>query len=212
MWYMLNLRRQFHLPPPLLENNTVPYTLGALESAQSVANRFGISLEELRRLNQFRTFARGFDNVRQGEELDVPATTSQKSHEQQNAVPPANGENTLENQIASTSQRVGTLLSQDMNSEQASGMARGWASSEASGAMTDWLNNFGTARISLGVDEDFSLKNSQFDFLHPWYDTPDYLLFSQHTLHRTDDRTQINTGLGWRHFTSSWMSGINLFF
>lgn len=212
MWYMLNLRRQFHLPPPLRENNTVPYTLGALESAQSVANRFGISLEELRRLNQFRTFARGFDNVRQGEELDVPATTSQKSHEQQNAVPPANGENTLENQIASTSQRVGTLLSQDMNSEQASGMARGWASSEASGAMTDWLNNFGTARISLGVDEDFSLKNSQFDFLHPWYDTPDYLLFSQHTLHRTDDRTQINTGLGWRHFTSSWMSGINLFF
>ncbi|KAB2828345.1 hypothetical protein F8C86_16780 [Escherichia coli] len=198
--------------PPLIENNTVPYTLGALESAQSVADRFGISLEELRRLNQFRTFARGFDNVRQGEELDVPATTSQKSHEQQNAVPPANGENTLENQIASTSQRVGTLLSQDMNSEQASGMARGWASSEASGAMTDWLNNFGTARISLGVDEDFSLKNSQFDFLHPWYDTPDYLLFSQHTLHRTDDRTQINTGLGWRHFTSSWMSGINLFF
>ncbi|HIB7093628.1 TPA: inverse autotransporter IatD [Escherichia coli] len=198
--------------PPLLENNTVPYTLGALESAQSVADRFGISLEELRRLNQFRTFARGFDNVRQGEELDVPATTSQKSHEQQNAVPPANGENTLENQIASTSQRVGTLLSQDMNSEQASGMARGWASSETSGAMTDWLNNFGTARISLGVDEDFSLKNSQFDFLHPWYDTPDYLLFSQHTLHRTDDRTQINTGLGWRHFTSSWMSGINLFF
>lgn len=190
----------------------MPYTLGALESAQSVADRFGISLEELRRLNQFRTFARGFDNVRQGEELDVPATTSQKSHEQQNAVPPANGENTLENQIASTSQRVGTLLSQDMNSEQASGMARGWASSEASGAMTDWLNNFGTARISLGVDEDFSLKNSQFDFLHPWYDTPDYLLFSQHTLHRTDDRTQINTGLGWRHFTSSWMSGINLFF
>ncbi|EHP1139257.1 inverse autotransporter beta domain-containing protein [Escherichia coli] len=198
--------------PPLIENNTVPYTLGALESAQSVADRFGISLEELRRLNQFRTFARGFDNVRQGEELDVPATTSQKSHEQQNAVPPANGENTLENQIASTSQRVGTLLSQDMNSEQASGMARGWASSEASGAMTDWLNNFGTARISLGVDEDFSLKNSQFDFLHPWYDTPDYMLFSQHTLHRTDDRTQINTGLGWRHFTSSWMSGINLFF
>lgn len=198
--------------PPLIENNTVPYTLGALESAKSVADRFGISLEELRRLNQFRTFARGFDNVRQGEELDVPATTSQKSHEQQNAIPPANGENTLENQIASTSQRVGTLLSQDMNSEQASGMARGWASSEASGAMTDWLNNFGTARISLGVDEDFSLKNSQFDFLHPWYDTPDYLLFSQHTLHRTDDRTQINTGLGWRHFTSSWMSGINLFF
>ncbi len=91
---------------------------------------------EARRLNQL-IFARGFDNVRQGEELDVPATTSQKSHEQQNAVPPANGENTLEKQIASTSQRVGTLLSQDMNSEQASGMAHHPGRlSEASGAMT----------------------------------------------------------------------------
>ncbi|EER3907446.1 LysM peptidoglycan-binding domain-containing protein, partial [Escherichia coli] len=32
--------------------NTVPYTLGALESAQSVAERFGISVAELRKLNQ----------------------------------------------------------------------------------------------------------------------------------------------------------------
>ena len=91
-------------------------------------------------------------------------------------------------------------------------MARGWASSQASGAMTDWLSRFGTARITLGVDEDFSLKNSQFDFLHPWYETPDNLFFSQHTLHRTDERTQINNGLGWRHFTPTWMSGINFFF
>ncbi|HGV2959716.1 TPA: inverse autotransporter adhesin YeeJ, partial [Escherichia coli] len=57
-----------------------------------------------------------------------------------------------------------------------------------------------------------SLKNSQFDFLHPWYETPDNLFFSQHTLHRTDERTQINNGLGWRHFTPTWMSGINFFF
>lgn len=78
--------------------------------------------------------------------------------------------------------------------------------------MTDWLSRFGTARITLGVDEDFSLKNSQFDFLHPWYETPDNLFFSQHTLHRTDERTQINNGLGWRHFTPTWMSGINFFF
>ncbi|EEY7691439.1 inverse autotransporter adhesin YeeJ, partial [Escherichia coli] len=62
------------------------------------------------------------------------------------------------------------------------------------------------------VDEDFSLKNSQFDFLHPWYETPDNLFFSQHTLHRTNERTQINNGLGWRHFTPTWMSGINFFF
>ena len=188
--------------------NTVPYTLGALESAQSVAERFGISLAELRKLNQFRTFARGFDNVRQGDELDVPAQVSEKKL----TPPPGNSSDNLEQQIASTSQQIGSLLAEDMNSKQAANMARGWASSQASGAMTDWLSRFGTARITLGVDEDFSLKNSQFDFLHPWYETPDNLFFSQHTLHRTDERTQINNGLGWRHFTPTWMSGINFFF
>ncbi|HDQ0034931.1 inverse autotransporter adhesin YeeJ [Escherichia coli] len=188
--------------------NTVPYTLGALESAQSVAERFGISVAELRKLNQFRTFARGFDNVRQGDELDVPAQVSENNL----TPPPGNSSGNLEQQIASTSQPIGSLLAEDMNSEQAANMARGWASSQASGAMTDWLSRFGTARITLGVDEDFSLKNSQFDFLHPWYETPDNLFFSQHTLHRTDERTQINNGLGWRHFTPTWMSGINFFF
>ena len=188
--------------------NTVPYTLGALESAQSVAERFGISVAELRKLNQFRTFARGFDNVRQGDELDVPAQVSKKNL----TPPPGNSSDNLEQQIASTSQQIGSLLAEDMNSEQAANMARGWASSQTSGAMTDWLSRFGTARITLGVDEDFSLKNSQFDFLHPWYETPDNLFFSQHTLHRTDERTQINNGLGWRHFTPTWMSGINFFF
>lgn len=192
----------------IANTNTVPYTLGALESAQSVAERFGISLAELRKLNQFRTFARGFDNVRQGDELDVPAQVNEK-----NLTPsPDNSSDNLEQQIASTSQQIGSLLAEDMNSEQAANMARGWASSQASGAMTDWLSRFGTARITLGVDEDFSLKNSQFDFLHPWYETPDNLFFSQHTLHRTDERTQINNGLGWRHFTPTWMSGINFFF
>ncbi|EML8753799.1 Ig-like domain-containing protein [Escherichia coli] len=188
--------------------NTVPYTLGALESAQSVAERFGISVAELRKLNQFRTFARGFDNVRQGDELDVPAQVSENNL----TPPPGNSSDNLEQQIASTSQQIGSLLAEDMNSEQAENMARGWASSQASGAMTDWLSRFGTARITLGVDEDFSLKNSQFDFLHPWYETPDNLFFSQHTLHRTDERTQINNGLGWRHFTPTWLSGINFFF
>lgn len=178
------------------------------KSAQSVAERFGISVAELHKLNQFRTFARGFDNVRQGDELDVPAQVSENNL----TPPPGNSSGNLEQQIASTSQQIGSLLAEDMNSEQAANMARGWASSQASGAMTDWLSRFGTARITLGVDEDFSLKNSQFDFLHPWYETPDNLFFSQHTLHRTDERTQINNGLGWRHFTPTWMSGINFFF
>ncbi|MCV5389934.1 hypothetical protein OFC62_35005, partial [Escherichia coli] len=89
-----------------------PYTLGALESAQSVADRFGISVAELRKINQFRTFVR---NVRPGDELDVPAQVSEKNL----TPPPGNSSGNREQQIARTSQQIGSLLAEDMNSEQA---------------------------------------------------------------------------------------------
>ncbi|HCP1380637.1 TPA: Ig-like domain-containing protein [Escherichia coli] len=191
---------------------TIPYTLGALESPPTVAARFGITVDELRRLNQFRTFARGFDHVRQGDEIDVPLINS-KSPEARNlkAMQMERDGKDPQMQVAEMAQQSGTLLARDMDSEQAASMARGWVASSASAQATDWLSRWGTARVSLGVDEDFSLKSSSFEFLHPWYETPDNLVFSQHTLHRTDDRTQTNHGIGWRYFTSSWMSGVNMF-
>ena len=178
---------------------TIPYTLGALESPPTVAARFGITVDELRRLNQFRTFARGFDNVRQGDEIDVPLINS-NSPEARNlkAMQMERDGKDPQMQVAEMAQQSGTLLARDMDSEQAASMARGWVASSASAQATDWLSRWGTARVSLGVDEDFSLKSSSFEFLHPWYETPYNLVFSQHTLHRTDDRTQTNHGIGWR--------------
>ncbi|MFP1591563.1 hypothetical protein ACLB1M_16250 [Escherichia coli] len=76
-------------------------------------------MASLRKLNQFRTFARGFDNVRQGDELDVPAQVSENNL----TPPPGNSSGNLERQIASTSQQIGSLLAEDMNSEQAANMA-----------------------------------------------------------------------------------------
>ncbi|HHH3181529.1 TPA: inverse autotransporter adhesin EaeX/Air [Escherichia coli] len=191
---------------------TIPYTLGALESPPTVAARFGITVDELRRLNQFRTSARGFDHVRQGDEIDVPLINS-NSPEARNlkAMQMERDGKDPQMQVAEVAQQSGTLLARDMDSEQAASMARGWVASSASAQATDWLSRWGTARVSLGVDEDFSLKSSSFEFLHPWYETPDNLVLSQHTLHRTDDRTQTNHGIGWRYFTSSWMSGVNMF-
>ncbi|EJC3554337.1 TPA: Ig-like domain-containing protein [Escherichia coli] len=191
---------------------TIPYTLGALETPPTVAARFGITVDELRRLNQFRTIARGFDNVRQGDEIDVPLINS-NSPEARNlkAMRMERDGKDPQMQAAEVAQQSGTLLARDMDSEQAASMARGWVASSASAQATDWLSRWGTARVSLGVDEDFSLKSSSFEFLHPWYETPDNLVFSQHTLHRTDDRTQTNHGIGWRYFTPSWMSGVNMF-
>ena len=115
---------------------TIPYTLGALESPPTVAARFGITVDELRRLNQFRTFARGFDNVRQGDEIDVPLINS-NSPEARNlkAMQMERDGKDPQMQVAEVAQQSGTLLARDMDSEQAASMARGWvASSAGSGA------------------------------------------------------------------------------
>ncbi|HEB1122945.1 TPA: inverse autotransporter beta domain-containing protein [Escherichia albertii] len=190
---------------------TTPYMLGVLESPQTVAARFGITVDELRRLNQFRTFARGFDNVRQGDELDVPLMANNLAGRNLKEMQAERDGKDPQLQVAEVAQRGGSLLSQEINSDYAEDMARGWVASSASAQASDWLSRWGTAQVSLGIDEDFSLKSSSVDFLHPWYETPNNLVFSQHTLHRTDDRTQTNHGIGWRYFASDWMSGANLF-
>lgn len=150
--------------------NTVPYTLERWNRPKALPN-----------VSVFRwlSYANSTSFVRLLEVLIMSAVVmnwmSRHKLVKKLTPPPGNSSDNLEQQIASTSQQIGSLLAEDMNSEQAANMARGWASSQASGAMTDWLSRFGTARITLGVDEDFSLKNSQFDFLHPWYKTPDNL-------------------------------------
>ncbi|UIA88214.1 inverse autotransporter beta domain-containing protein [Erwinia tracheiphila] len=73
------------------------------------------------------------------------------------------------------------------------------------------MSHFGTARVQLGADKNFSLKNSQFDLLMPLYDQDDNLAFTQGSLHRTDGRTQANLGAGLRHFMPGYMLGGNLF-
>ena len=90
-------------------------------------------------------------------------------------------------------------------------MAKGMAENRANQAVQDWMSQFGNARVQLGTDEHFTLKNSQLDLLHPWYETQDNLVFSQGSLHWTDDRTQMNLGTGIRHFTADAMAGANLF-
>ena len=51
---------------------TRPYVLGPHETTGSVAKRYNMTPDALRKLNQFRTFARGWESLRTGDELDVP--------------------------------------------------------------------------------------------------------------------------------------------
>ncbi|CAM8581868.1 TPA: inverse autotransporter beta-barrel domain-containing protein [Escherichia coli] len=113
------------------------------------------------------------------------------------------------NKVASFAVSAG----QSLANNNASSFAVNTLSTQATKEVVDWLQQYGNARIKLNVDDSFSLKDSSFDFLYPWLDTQDYVLFSQTSLHRTDDRNQTNIGLGIRHFTpDNAMLGANVFY
>lgn len=182
------------------------YTLLAGEDADLVARRFGISVEALRKLNQFRTFARGFDHIRPGDEVDVPLVTR---GEQARTAPQPDDDATAK--AAGVASQAGTFLSASPNGAAAASLARGMAMGEATRTVQGWMSQFGTARVQLDADPHFSLKNSSFDLLMPLYEQQHALLFTQGSVHRTDDRTQTNLGGGVRWFGEAWMLGGNTF-
>ncbi|MGS0640059.1 hypothetical protein, partial [Citrobacter sp. VF227] len=52
------------------------YTLGGGETAASVAKKFHLTLDQLREINQLRTFAHGLNGLRAGDDVDVPLMTA----------------------------------------------------------------------------------------------------------------------------------------
>ncbi|MGX8940373.1 DUF1187 family protein [Symbiopectobacterium sp. Eva_TO] len=63
-------------PAPLSAQRTQVYNLGAGETAASVAKKFHLTLDQLRELNQLRTFAHGLSGLQPGDDVDVPLITA----------------------------------------------------------------------------------------------------------------------------------------
>ncbi|MDX7989481.1 LysM peptidoglycan-binding domain-containing protein, partial [Xenorhabdus sp. 12] len=57
---------------------TRPYRLSAGESVKSVAKRHGLTVTELKKLNQQRAFHKPFAKLGAGDEIDVPHSTSDR--------------------------------------------------------------------------------------------------------------------------------------
>lgn len=193
---------------------TTVYTLTTGETVATVAKKYHMSVDELRQLNALRTFAHGFDHLQPGDELDVPvaplATVTWDTRQTTGSASDTRAEDPAM-KVASAASQAGGFLANHPDSDAAASMARGMASGAASEAAEQWLRRFGTARVQLDTDEHFSLKNSQLDLLAPLYDSQTGLLFTQGSVHRTDDRSQTNLGLGYRWFNDGWMLGMNTF-
>ncbi|MEY0232904.1 Ig-like domain-containing protein [Providencia manganoxydans] len=194
----------------LIDRQTQIYILSDGENTHSVAKKYNMSVDALRKLNQFRTFAHGFDKLQAGDELDVPMAVlpTIEWHTESKSETPQNNQ---EQNIANFASQAGQFLSNNPSKDTASALARGMASATASSYLQQWFSHVGNSRIQLDVDESFALQNSQVDLLIPLYDKKDTLFFTQGSLHRTDNRAQTNLGLGMRWFQPDYMLGANSF-
>ncbi|MCO4161576.1 invasin domain 3-containing protein, partial [Citrobacter amalonaticus] len=190
---------------------TEVYTLSRGESVQSIAKKYHLTVEELRKLNQFRTFAHGFSGLQAGDELDVPAAPVTKTQQNKQTTDAQTSQNEQEQKMAGLASQAGSFLSNSPDGQAAQSLAVGMVAGAASSNLQQVLSRYGTARVQLGVDDQFSLKNSEFDLLLPLWEQQSMLFFTQGSFHRTDDRAQSNLGLGMRYFTDSWMLGGNTF-
>ncbi|WP_176555180.1 inverse autotransporter beta domain-containing protein, partial [Serratia marcescens] len=201
--------------PEVASLATRSYVLKDGESVDSVAARYNMTPEALHKLNQFRTFANGWGHLRAGDELDVPTAPLPKvvwegdKKSSPHATPTS--DNAADHRVASWASQAGGLLANKPNGDALAAQARGMATGAAGSEVQQWLSQFGTARVQLEADKNFSLKNSQLDLLVPLHEQQDRLTFAQGSLHRTDARTQANLGVGHRRFNDGWMMGGNAF-
>ena len=109
--------------------------------------------------------------------------------------------------LAKYGQNAANLTSEENKTKNLSEMAQDYAHQKAADVATDeishWLSKAGNARLNINLDKQLSIKNTQLDWLIPWYDQPDLLLFSQHSIHRTDGRLQTNHGIGYATLTKT---------
>lgn len=191
---------------------TTTYTLGSGESAASVAKKYNLTVTELKKLNQLRTFAHGFDHLQSGDELDVPAQPlTNDAARSPFAVDREAQSSQTETHLAQLAAQTGQMLASGNSADAASSMAQGQVTGMAGAAAQDWLKRFGNARVSLGTDHNFNLADSSLELLTPYYDSKENLVYGQWNVHHADKRTQGNVGVGVRHFRDSDMLGANLF-
>ncbi|ELM3737828.1 inverse autotransporter beta domain-containing protein [Edwardsiella piscicida] len=107
---------------------------------------------------------------------------------------------------------VGSALAASGRVDALHHMARTMATSAVNDQIGQWLNRYGTARIQLNTDRDFSLAESALDWLLPLYDSQTLTLFTQQGFRNKDRRNIANIGIGTRFIHHEWMMGGNAFY
>lgn len=188
---------------------TEPYILGVGESVDTVAKKHGISVDELKRINIYRTFSKPFAALTDGDEIDIPSKVSPFSIDNEKN---RNTDIFQENKLASHVQIGATALATNNAAKSSERIIRSTANNEFNSSAQQWLSQFGTARVQMNVNDDFKLDGSAVDMLVPIYDNQKSILFTQLGARNKDSRNTVNIGAGVRVFQNNWMYGVNTFF
>ncbi|MEB6622854.1 inverse autotransporter beta domain-containing protein, partial [Enterobacter roggenkampii] len=192
-----------------------PYVLKDGESPASVAIALGLSLSHLQTFNQFRTFHVPFEQLRSGDEIDIPVIKNISTNSP-SSLGKISREADEQETMAANARQVGSVLTEINQSSNAREYVTGMAREQITGTATEeferWFSQYGTASMQLNTDNNLKLDGSSLDILVPLYDNGDDMLFTQFGARHRYARTTLNTGLGVRLFQDDWMFGINTFF
>ncbi|HHL2498363.1 TPA: inverse autotransporter beta domain-containing protein [Yersinia enterocolitica] len=193
---------------------TKPYILGEGETVSSVAESLGLTLFQLKKINEFRTFSRGFEQVNAGEEIDIPIPSRIMTEHGTPRVNIGNSGTSNDNNIQTMeyAKRVHTLLGSSNPTKAVTDVVRSEVSSTANNEIQKWLGHYGTTQLRLSVDDKFSLRESSLDWLVSFYDSSSVIIFTQFGARNKEHRNTVNLGLGGRFSIGNWMLGVNTFY
>ncbi len=178
------------------------------DTPESIAKKFNIKLFRLIEANPNYVSLVGKLKIKEGITLNIPneplSTKRWLNSHQDTSIPTTN-----EQELAQIIVAHSSLLNKETDATQ---YAISQISNKANQQIEQWLNQFGHAQVSLSTDKKFTLEGSSADLLIPLYDSEKNLVFSQTSYHRKDSRSQLNQGVGYRHFTDQFMVGLNAFY
>ncbi|MEX9226004.1 inverse autotransporter beta domain-containing protein, partial [Providencia rettgeri] len=170
------------------------------KSSQTALGAPGVPNFTVRGPNDFSAPPLHDNTVRQDDILSALPTLGLPETEDENKASP-------ETQVAQGVSQAGQLLSNGDAVDASIGYARSLGENLVNQQITDWLNQYGKARVQLGTD-----KTGDADLLLPLIDKANSLVFSQVGIRANEDRNTTNLGLGYRQYQADWMWGVNSFY
>ncbi|MEZ2574263.1 inverse autotransporter beta domain-containing protein [Buttiauxella ferragutiae] len=115
--------------------------------------------------------------------------------------------------LANSAQQKFSNLTPEQLKQQGIEYAKGAAIGQVQSSIDNLLSPYGHIRTNIVINDHGDLNGSSADYFIPWFDNKGSLLFNQLSVHRTDDRTIGNFGVGVRqNIGDKWLVGGNLFY